>query len=148
MSDNSWPQLMFSFFIVPTLNKLILSYFISSHFISFYLILSSAKYIYVYLSMMKSPNGNIFRVTVPLWPVDSPQKRQRRGALMFFMMRVWRNGWANSLNAGAFRRHIAHCDVTAMRFSMKRISIWAPMLITGSGVPRVTGDMFLWEDNS
>ena len=28
MSDNSWPQLMFSFFIVPTLNTVFLSYLI------------------------------------------------------------------------------------------------------------------------
>ena len=37
--------------------------------------------------MMTSLNGNIFRVTGPLWgesPVDSPHKGQWGGALIFF----------------------------------------------------------------
>ena len=39
-------------------------------------------------------------------PVDSPYKCQWRGA--------WINGWANNREAGDWRRHCAHYDVTIM----------------------------------
>ena len=47
-------------------------------------------------------------------PVNSPQKGQWRGALMFSLICAWINGWVNSLEAGVLRRHCAHCDVIAM----------------------------------
>ena len=61
------------------------------------------------LFMMTSSNGNIF----PL-PVNSPQKGQRRGALMFSLICVWINGWVNNREAGDLRRHRAHYDVIVM----------------------------------
>ena len=50
------------------------------------------------------------------WPVDSPHKSRWRGALMFSLICTWKNGWANSLDAGYLRRHSAHYDVTVMHW--------------------------------
>ena len=47
-------------------------------------------------------------------PVNSPHKGQWRGALMFSLICVWINGWANNGEAGDSRRHHAHYDVTVM----------------------------------
>ena len=47
-------------------------------------------------------------------PVNSPQKGQWRGALMFSLICVWINGWVNSREAGDLRRYRAHYDVTVM----------------------------------
>ena len=68
---------------------------------------------------MTSSNGNIFRVTGPLWGESSgyrwiPLTRamQWRGALMFSFTWVSTNGWTNNRRAGDLRRHRAHYDVT------------------------------------
>ena len=47
-------------------------------------------------------------------PVNSPQRGQWRGALMFSLICVWINGWLNNREAGDLRRHRAHYDVIAM----------------------------------
>ena len=47
-------------------------------------------------------------------PVDSPHKGQSRGAMMFSLICVWTNGWANSWETGHLRRHRAHYDDTVM----------------------------------
>ena len=39
-------------------------------------------------------------------PVNSPHKGQWRGALMFSLICVWRNGWVNNRGAGDLRRHV------------------------------------------
>ena len=44
--------------------------------------------------------------------VNSPQKGQGRGALMFSLICAWINGWVNNGEAGDMRRHRAHYDVT------------------------------------
>ena len=44
-------------------------------------------------------------------PVNSPHKRQWRGALMFSLICVWMNGWVNNRQAGDMRRYHAHYDV-------------------------------------
>ena len=63
---------------------------------------------------MTSSNGNIFRVTGPLRPVDSSHKGQWRGALKFFIC-TWTNSWAlKNRDNGDFRRHRANCDVNLM----------------------------------
>ena len=60
--------------------------------------------------MMTSSNGNIYRVTGPLWggvhrsAVVSPHKGQWRGALMFSLIWAWTNGWTNNRDAGDLRR--------------------------------------------
>ena len=48
------------------------------------------------------------------WPVNSPHKDQRRGALMFSMIFAWINGWVNTREAGDLRRHGTHYDVIAI----------------------------------
>ena len=58
-------------------------------------------------NMMTSSNGNIFRVTGPLWGGI----HQWREALMSSLMCAWTSGWANRGDAGDFRRHDAYCDV-------------------------------------
>ena len=47
-------------------------------------------------------------------PVNSPHKGQRRGALMFCLICAWIHGWVNNREAGDFRCHGAHYDVTVM----------------------------------
>ena len=47
-------------------------------------------------------------------PVNSSHKGQWRGALLFSLICVWINGWVNNREAGDFRRHRAHYDVTLM----------------------------------
>ena len=71
---------------------------------------------------MTLSNGNIFRVIL-YWsivrgihrsPVNSLQKGQWRGALMFSLIYAWINGWVNNDEDGALRRHRTHYDVTVM----------------------------------
>ena len=57
---------------------------------------------------MTSSNGNIFRVTVPLWgeftghrsPVNSPHKDQWRGALMLSLICAWGGGGVGGMTVG------------------------------------------------
>ena len=46
--------------------------------------------------------------------VDSPHKGHRCGALMFSLIWARINGWTNNRDAGEFRRHRTHYDVTVM----------------------------------
>ena len=47
--------------------------------------------------------------------VNSPHKRQWRGALMFSFICVWTNGWViKNRDAGDWRRNCAHYDVTVI----------------------------------
>ena len=48
-------------------------------------------------------------------PVNSPHKGQWRGALRISLICVWIDGWVNNGEAGDFRRHRAHYDVTVMK---------------------------------
>ena len=69
--------------------------------------------------MWTSSNGNIFRVTGPLCgnsPVtgEFPAKGQWRGALKFYLIYAWINGWVNNREAGDLRRRRIHYDVTVM----------------------------------
>ena len=78
------------------------------------------------VSMMTSSNGSMFRVTgfcagnspvtagIHRSPVNFPHTDQWRGALMFSLICDWTNGWVNNQDAGDFRRHRAHYDVTVM----------------------------------
>ena len=61
--------------------------------------------------MMTSSNGNNFRVT---GPVDSPHKGQWREALIFQLICVWTDGWANNGDAGGLIHKRAYYDVTVM----------------------------------
>ena len=46
--------------------------------------------------------------------VNSPHKRQWRGALIFSLICVWINGWVDNRETGDLRRYRAHYDVTVM----------------------------------
>ena len=50
-------------------------------------------------------------------PVNSPNKGQWRGVLMFSLISVWINGWGNNREAGDLRRYRAQYDVTLMTFT-------------------------------
>ena len=52
-------------------------------------------------------------------PVNSPHKGQWRGALMFSLICAWINGWVNNEEAGDFRRHHTHYDVTVMHLLVR-----------------------------
>ena len=47
-------------------------------------------------------------------PVNSPHKGQWRGALMFYLICVWINKWANNREAGDLRRYRVHHNVSVM----------------------------------
>ena len=47
-------------------------------------------------------------------PVNSPHKGKRRGALMFYLICVWINGWVNNPEVGDLIHHRAHYDVIVM----------------------------------
>ena len=47
-------------------------------------------------------------------PVNTPHKGQWRGALMFYLIYAWINGWVNHGEVGDLRRHRAHYDVNVM----------------------------------
>ena len=47
-------------------------------------------------------------------PINSPHKRQWRGALMVSLICAWISSWVNSREAGDFRRQRAHYDANVM----------------------------------
>ena len=51
-------------------------------------------------------------------PVNFPHKGQWRGALMFSLIYVWINDWANNREAGDLRRQHGHYDVIVMRIKL------------------------------
>ena len=72
----------------------------------------------------------------PLWGESSGHRRIP--PLMFPLLCVWTNGWANNRNAGDLICHRAHYDVTIMisaslmtrdRFMQWLVLTWAPTLI-------------------
>ena len=48
------------------------------------------------------------------WPVNSPDRGQWRGVLVFSLICVWINGWINNREAGDLRNNRSHYDVTVM----------------------------------
>ena len=68
---------------------------------------------------MTSLNGNIFRITGPLWGESTghrwiPSQRPMTWSFMFSLIYALTNGWANNRDAGNLRRHLAHYDVTVV----------------------------------
>ena len=66
---------------------------------------------------MTSSNGNIFRLTGPLWgnpTVTGGFPSQRSPTQSFSLIFAWTNRWANTRDAGDLRRKGAHYDVTVM----------------------------------
>ena len=64
-------------------------------------------------AIMTSSNGNIFRVTSRS-PVNSPHKRQWRGALIFSFICVFINDWVNNRKTADLRRYRTHYDGTVI----------------------------------
>ena len=69
--------------------------------------------------MMTSSNGNIFRVTGPLWGESTghwwiPLTKANDAELWCSFICAWTHGQANNRDAGDLRRHGAHNDVTVM----------------------------------
>ena len=56
----------------------------------------------------------LWAVNIPRLPVNSLQKGQWRGALMFSMICAGINGWVNNRRADTLRHHRDHYDVTVM----------------------------------
>ena len=54
-------------------------------------------------------------------PVNSPNKRQWRGALVLTLISARTNDWTNNRDAGDLRRHHAHYDVTGMKLTVRVI---------------------------
>ena len=67
--------------------------------------------------IMTPSNRNIFRVTGSSWRESTghwwilPHVGQWRRALMFSLICVWTNGWANNWDTSDLRRHRVHYDV-------------------------------------
>ena len=77
--------------------------------------------------MMTSSNGNIFRVTGPLYGdfaghrwIPRTQRPGTRSFGTFFFL----NGWVNNGEAGDLRRHRSHYDVTVMDDSCTENVLW------------------------
>ena len=51
-------------------------------------------------------------------PVNSPNKGQWRGALMFSLIWAWINDWVNNREAGDLIRHPGHYDVNVMHYAI------------------------------
>ena len=68
---------------------------------------------------MTSSNGNIFRVTGPLYgeftgPGEFPAQRPVTRRFDVFLIWARINGWENNREAGDLRRHRGHYDVNVM----------------------------------
>ena len=64
-------------------------------------------------------------------PVNSPQKGQWRGALMYSLICVWINGWVNNREADDFRSYHAYYDVTVMTKSQNLVHNVSDVLSLG-----------------
>ena len=63
-------------------------------------------------------------------PVNSPQKGQWRGALMFSFIFVRTNGWVHNRDSGDLRRHRANHDVCVMERASDTLGSWFNVLHT------------------
>ena len=66
---------------------------------------------------MTSSNGRIFRVTGQ-FPTQRPGTRSFD---VFFFICAWMDGWVNNREAGDFRPHRTHYDVTVMKRSISSL---------------------------
>ena len=69
---------------------------------------------------MTSSDGNIFRVTGPLWRKSTGHRwirltRASEAQLWCFLWSTWMDGWANNRDTGDFSRHRAHYGFTIMQ---------------------------------
>ena len=73
-------------------------------------------------------------------PVNFPHKSPRRGALVFYLISAWINGWVNNRKAGDLKRHRPHYDVTVMFLS---ILLWWYVCITWGNSSLLSGSKSL-----
>ena len=77
---------------------------------------------------MASSNGNIFRVTGPLWKESTGDRwipltnASNAELLMYSLICSWINGWVTNGEAGDLRRHRTHYDVTVMSYIVNTMS--------------------------
>ena len=68
--------------------------------------------------MMPSPNGNIFRVTGPLWGESTGHRwilfTKASDTSVFSLNCAWTNGWRNNRDAGDLRHHGAQYNAIVM----------------------------------
>ena len=73
-----------------------------------------------HLTMMTSSNGRFLFALLAICegihrsPVNSPNKGQWHGALMFFLICAWIKGWVNNCEADDLKRHRTHYDATVI----------------------------------
>ena len=76
---------------------------------------------------MASSNGNIFRVTGPLWGEFTghrwipTQRPVTRSFGVFYLIWAWIHRWVNNYEAGDFRRHRVHYDDIVMSYHCNRV---------------------------
>ena len=63
-----------------------------------------------------------FSALLALSSVNSPDKGQRRGASMLYLICAWTNVWVNNRDGGNLRRYRAHYDVTVMGCSQSGVN--------------------------
>ena len=73
----------------------------------------------MYIAMMTSSNGSIFRVTDPLCGKFTghrwiPLTQASDAQLLWVFFHAWTNGWVNNRDADGVRRHGGRFDVTVM----------------------------------
>ena len=81
--------------------------------------------------------------------VNSPHKGLWRRALIASLICAWTNSLANNWDAGAFRRHRAHCDITVMFSLLEDHKQWfravlMSQIIGSACSQRNTKDMHYW----
>ena len=96
-------------------------------------VFSTAQFIgiKIELIMMTPSNGNIFRVTDPMWGEYTGHRwisltKASKAELWYFLFCVWTNGWANSPDDGDLRRRYAHYDVDVISNKGKGIILENP----------------------
>ena len=76
---------------------------------------------------------------------EFPSQSQWRGALMFSLICVWTNGWANNRDAGDLRRHRAHYDVTVVEGKFVISCMWCQAMCERLCTPQGVEKGILWK---
>ena len=127
--DFTWQQVACTCVITPTTslspsNWQVVSWYQPLYALGESLIIRSARYqVAVNMTFIEHDDVIKWKHSPRYWPfvrgihrspVNSPHKGQWRGALMFSLIFAWINDWVNKREAGDWRHHLAHYDVTVM----------------------------------
>ena len=89
-------------------------------------------------NLMTSSNGNIFRVTGPLWGESTSHRlislTKGSEAELWCFLCVWTSGWANNRDTDDFRRHRAHYDVIVRNVILITLTTLTPWKMTFYGI--------------